>query len=348
VTASSKQKSVSSQEPGAIPVARSIVHCLLITALLLIVSLVEAQQPKQVPRIGFLATGSAPAVLTRVEAFRRGLRDLGYVEGKNIAIEYRYAAGKSDRLPDLAAELIHLKVDVLVAQGAPAAHAAKNATNTIPIVMGNAADPVGTGLVTSLARPGGNITGLSDFNLGVITKRLELLKEVVPTASRIAVLLNPANPTNPLQLKDLEAIAPALRVTLLSLEVKGPDDIETAFTTVKKARAAALLIVGDPMFGANRTRLVELATKSRLPTIWSVREYVAAGGLMSYGTHLDDLHRRAAVYVDKILKGAKPADLPVEQPTKFEFIVNLKTAKQIGLTIPPNVLARADKVIRSQ
>jgi putative tryptophan/tyrosine transport system substrate-binding protein len=303
-------------------------------------------QPTKIPRLGFLITGSTSSASTRVEAFRRGLRDLGYVEGKNIVIEYRYAAGKSDRLPELAAELLRLKPDVLVAQGAAAAHAAKDATRTIPIVMSNAADPVGTGLVASLAQPGGNVTGLSDFNLGVITKRLELLKEVVHTASRIAVLLNPANPTNPLQLKDLQVIAPALRVVLQALEIKGPDDIEPAFTTMKKERASAVLVFGDPMFGSHRTRLIELTAKNRLPAIWSVSDYVDAGGLMSYGTSLDDLHRRAATYVDKILKGAKAADLPVEQPTKFEFVVNLKAAKQIGLTIPPNVLARADKVIK--
>jgi putative ABC transport system substrate-binding protein len=303
-------------------------------------------QPTKIPRIGFLITGSTSSASTRVEAFRRGLRDLGYVEGKNIAIEYRYAAGKSDRLPELTAELLRLKPDVLVVQGAPAAHAAKDATRTIPIVMSNAADPVGTGLVASLAQPGGNVTGLSDFNVGVITKRLELLKEVVHTASRIAVLLNPANPTNPLQLKDLQVIAPALRVALHALEIKGPDDIEPAFTTMKKERASAVLVFGDPMFGSQRTRLIELTAKNRLPAIWSVSDYVDAGGLMSYGTSLDDLHRRAATYVDKILKGAKAANLPVEQPTKFEFVVNLKAAKQIGLTIPPNVLARADRVIR--
>jgi putative ABC transport system substrate-binding protein len=319
---------------------------LLTTALISIAPLVNAQQAKKIARIGFLVTGSSSSASSRVEAFRQELRELGYAEGKDIAIEYRYAGGKSDRLPDQAAELVRLKVDVLVAQGAPAAHAAKNATTTIPIVIGNAADPVGTGLVASLARPGGNITGLSDFNVGVITKRLELLKEMVPTASRIAVMLNPANPTNPLQLKDLQAIAPALRVALLSLEVKGPDDIEPAFATMKKQRAAALIVVGDPMFGSHRARLIELTANSRLPAIWSVSEYVTAGGLMSYGTDFDDLFRRAAIYVDKILKGAKPADLPVEQPTTFELVINLKAAKQIGLTIPPNVLARADRVIR--
>jgi ABC-type uncharacterized transport system substrate-binding protein len=307
----------------------------------------EAQQPKKIPRIGFLGSLSASASSgqSREEAFRQGLRELGYVEGKNIVIEYRYADGKFERLPGLAAELVRLEVDILVARGAPAAHAAKNATSTIPIVMGNAADPVGTGLVASLARPGGNITGLSDFNSGVITKRLELLKEVVPTVSRVAVLLNPANPTNPPQLKEVQAVAPALGVTLLSLELKGADDIEHAFTAMKKERTGAVLVIGGAA-GNHVPRLAELVVKNRLPTIWSSIEVVETGGLMSYGTNFADLYRRAATYVDKILKGAKPADLPIEQPMKFEFVINLKTAKQIGLTIPPNVLARADRVIR--
>jgi ABC-type uncharacterized transport system substrate-binding protein len=320
--------------------------CLLLAIFAASVYSMAAQQDKKIARIGLLVTGSASSASSRINAFLRGLREVGYVDGKNVAIEYRYAGGKSDRLPEQAAELVRLKVDLLVAQGAPAAHAAKDATRTIPIVVGNAADPVGTGLVASLARPGGNITGLSDFNVGVITKRLELIKEVVPIASRIAVVFNPANPTNPLQLKELQAIAPSLRVTLLSLEIKGPDEIEHAFARMKKEQAAALVVIGDPMFGAHRGRLLELTAKSRLPAIWSVSDYVTAGGLMSYGTDLDELFRRAAVYVDKILKGAKPADLPVEQPTKFEFVINLKTAKKIGLTIPPNVLARADRVIK--
>ncbi len=306
----------------------------------------QAQQAKKVPRIGFLSSRSPDAEKSRLAAFQQGLQELGYLEGKNILIEQRYAAGQFERLPELAAELVRLKVDVLVATGAPASHAAKSVTKTIPIVMGNAADPVGTGLVESLARPGGNITGLSDFNLGVVTKRLELLKEIVPSAARVAVLLNPANPTNPLQLKEIQVIAPALGVTLLPLEAKGPDDIDRAFTAIRKERAGALIIFGDPMLETHRTRITELAVKSRLPAIYGSGGYVDAGGLMSYGTNFDDLYRRAATYVDKILKGTKPADLPVEQPIKFEMIINLKAAKQIGLTIPPNVLARADKVIR--
>jgi len=309
-------------------------------------AIAEAQQPKKVPQIGFLSSRTSDAEKSRLAAFQQGLRELGYLGGKNIAIEYRYAEGNFEKLPELAAELVRLKVDVLVTTGAPAAHAAKNATSVIPIVMGNAADPVGTGLVASLARPGGNITGLSDFNEGVITKRLELLKEVVPTASRVAILLNPANPTNPLQLKETRAAAPALGVTLLSLEVKGPDDIDRAFRAMRKERAGSLIVFGDPMIETHRRRVAELAVKNRLPAIYAQRTWVDAGGLMSYGTNFDDLYRRAATYVDKILKGAKPADLPVEQPMKFELVINLKTAKQIGLTIPPNVLARADKVIK--
>ena len=325
---------------------RKIIVSVAATLLLAFVHLAEAQQPTKVARIGFLASSSAERAKSRLAAFQQGLRELGYVEGKNIVIQQRYAAGQFEKLPELAAELVRLKVDVLVAEGAPAAHAAKNATTTIPIVMGNAADPVGTGLVASLARPGGNITGLSDFNLAVVTKRLELLKEVVPSALRVAVLLNPTNPTNPLQLKEIQAVAPALGVTLLPLEVKVVDDIDRAFTTIRKERPGALIVIGDPMIGSEQRRLSELVVKNRLPAIYSSRLSMDAGGLMSYGTNFDDLYRRAATYVDKILKGTKPADLPVEQPTKFEMVINLKAAKQIGVTIPPEVLVRADRVIR--
>jgi putative ABC transport system substrate-binding protein len=318
---------------------------LLIGLTLALVDLAEAQQPKKVPRIGFLAS-SAESSKSRLAAFQQGLRELGYLEGKNIVIEPRYAAEQFEKLPELAAELVRLKVDVLVVVGAPPAHAAKTATDAIPIVMGNAADPVGTGLVASLARPGGNITGLSDFNLGVVTKRLELLKEVVPSVSRVAVFLNPANPTNPLQLKEIQGVAPALGVTLLPLEVKGADDIDRAFIAIRKERPGAIFLIGGTPSTPDQRRIPELAVKSRLPAIYTSGQSVDAGGLMSYGTNFEDLYRRAATYVDKILKGAKPADLPVEQPMKFEFIINLKAAKQIGLTIPPNVLVRADRVIR--
>ena len=304
-----------------------------------------AQPAKKIPRIGFLATPAAEVIKGRVVAFEQALRELGYVSGKSIIIEYRYADGRFERLSNLATELVRLRVDILVAVGANAAHAAKNATTVIPIVIGNAADPVGTGLVTNLARPGGNITGLSDFNLGVVTKRVELLKEVVPTASRVAVLLNPDNPTNPLQLKEIQAVAPALGVTLLPLEAAEPDDLDRAFAVMRNERPEALIVLGDLMFGTHRRRIADLAIKGRLPTIWAVGENVKVGGLMSYGTNFDDLYRRAAGYVDRILKGAKPGDLPVEQPTKFELVINLKTAKALGLTIPPSLLLRADQVI---
>ena len=306
----------------------------------------EAQPTTKIPRIGFLASPSAEFMKGRVAAFEETLRELGYVDGKSIVIEYRYADGRFERLPNLATQLVRLRVDVLVVVGAPAAHAAKNATSVIPIVIGNAADPVGTGLVASLARPGGNITGLSDFNLGVVTKRLELLKQVVPKATRVAVLLNPANPTNPPQLKEIQTVAPALGVTLLALEAKGSDDIAPAFAVMKSERPGALLVMGDLMFGTHQRRIAELALKGQLPTSWAMKENVDAGGLMSYGTNFEDLYRRAAGYVDKILKGSKPADLPVEQPTKFELVINMKTAKALGLTIPHSLLLRADQVIQ--
>ena len=321
-----------------------IFACLVATALLATVA--RAQQTKKASRIGFFSYGSVEIEQSSLAAFRQKLRELGYLEGQNIVIEQRYAVGRSERLPELLAELVALKVDLLVVAGDPAVHAAKKATNTIPIVMVASPDPVGTGLIASLAHPGGNVTGLSDFHGGVITKRLELLKEVVPSASRFAVLLNPVNPSNPLQLKDIQAAAPAFRVTLLPLEIKGPDDMDHTFTTIEKERPGALLVIGDRLFATHQKRIFEFVMKSRLPAIYSQSVYVDGGGLMSYGTSFADQYRRAATYVDKILKGAKPTDLPVEQPTKFEFAINLKTAKQIGLTIPRSVLARADRVIK--
>jgi putative ABC transport system substrate-binding protein len=306
----------------------------------------QAQQPKRIPQIGYLSYGSAEIDKSLLAALQQGLQELGYLEGRNIVIEQRYAAGRSEKFSELLAELIRLKPDVLVAAGDPAAHAAKKATSVIPIVMVTSPDPVGTGLIASLAHPGGNVTGLSDFHGGVITKRLEVLKEVAPLMSRVAVLLNPANRSNPLQLKDIQAAAPAFRVTIIAFEVQGPDDIDDTFATIGKKRPGALLVVGDRLFATHQKRIFEFVSKIRLPAIYSQRGYVDAGGLMSYGTNFADQYRRAANYVDKILKGAKPADLPVEQPIKFEFVINLKAAKQIGLTIPPNVLARADKVIR--
>jgi putative ABC transport system substrate-binding protein len=305
----------------------------------------EAQQTKKVPRIAYLGGGSAELEKAWLDAFLHGLRELGYFEGKNIIVERRYAGGQYGQLPELVTELVRIKVDVILAASTPVAHSAKKATSTIPIVM-VVADPIGTGLVSSLAMPGGNLTGLSDFHGDLITKRLEILKEVVPSASRIAVLLNPGNPSCSLQMKDLAAVAPALGLTLFAVEAKGLDDIAPGFTTMKKQRAGAVLVCGDRLFSTYRRPIFDLATKNLFPAIYSTKEYAEAGGLMSYGANFPDLYRRAATYVDKILKGTKPADLPVEQPTKFEFVVNLKAAKQIGLTVPPNVLARADRVIR--
>jgi len=319
---------------------------LLATVLLTAVSLAEAQQPKRIPQIGYLSYGSVEIEKSWLAVLQQGLRELGYVEGKNIVTEQRHAAGRSEKLPELLAELIRLKVDVLIAAGDPAAHAAKEATSAIPIVMVSSPDPVGTGLIASLAHPGGNVTGLSDFHAGVITKRFEVLKDVVPLMSRVADLLNPANRSNTLQLKDIQATAPAFRVTIISLEVKGPDDMDDTFARIGKERPGALLVVGDKLFATHQKRIFEFVGKSRLPAIYSQRGYVDAGGLMSYGSNFADQYRRVATYVDKILKGAKPADLPVEQPTKFELVVNLKAAKQIGLTVPPSVLFRADKVIK--
>jgi len=284
---------------------------------------------------------------TRTEAFRQGLRELGYVEGKNIVIEWRSAEGKRDRLPSLAAELVRLKVDIIVTAGPPATRSAKKATVTIPIVFAQDGDPVASGFVASLARPGGNITGLSTLAPELSGKRLELLKEIVPRLSRVAVLGNSTNPANAQVLKETELAAGVFGVKLQYLDVLDPKDIETAFRAASKGRAdAVLMTVSGGVVLSQRTQVVELAAKSRLPAMYIIREYVETGGLMSYGVSLIDLDRRAATYVDKILKGAKPADLPVEQPTKFEFIINLTAAKQIGLTIPPNVLVRADRVIK--
>jgi putative tryptophan/tyrosine transport system substrate-binding protein len=327
---------------------RAAVPSILIAVVLLAFRVaVEAQQPKKVPRIGYLSVSSPSAMSTRTEAFRQGLRELGYVEGKNIVIEWRSAEGKRDRLPSLAAELVRLKVDIIVTAGPPATRSAKEATVTIPIVFAQDGDPVASGFVASLARPGGNITGLSTLAPELSGKRLELLKEIVPRLSRVAVLGNSTNPANAQVLKETELAAGVFGVKLQYLDVLDPKDIETAFRAASKGRAdAVLMTVSGGVVLSQRTQVVELAAKSRLPAMYIIREYVETGGLMSYGVSLIDLDRRAATYVDKILKGAKPADLPVEQPTKFEFIINLTAAKQIGLTIPPNVLVRADKVIR--
>jgi ABC-type uncharacterized transport system substrate-binding protein len=318
---------------------------LALGAMLLTISFpADAQQTKKVPRIGYLAVSSSSQ--TRTEPFRQGLRELGYVEGKNIVIEWRFAEGNRDRVTELAAELVRLKVDVIVTGGPGATHPAKNATQTIPIVMGQDSDPVGNGFVVSLARPGGNITGLSNLTPELSGKQLELLKEIVPRLSRVAVLRNSNSQGVAPVLKELELAAGALKIKLQYLGVFGSKDIESGFRAAGNSRADAILVVAGPVINDHRKQIAELAVKSRLLTIYDQREYVEAGGLMSYGTSIPDLFRRAATYVDKILKGAKPGELPVEQPMKFEFVINLKAAKQIGVTIPPNVLARADKVIR--
>ncbi len=325
---------------------RRIITCLLPAVLLLTVSLAAAQQSGKIPRIGFLGVASLSATSARIEAFRHGLRELGYVEGKNIVIEYRWAEGKIERLPDLAAELVRLKVDVIVTSSAAPTRAAKEATTTIPIVMANDNDPVGSGHVASLARPGGNITGVSTLAPGISGKQLGLLKEIVPKLSRVAVLGTSTNSGYAQVLREVELAAGAFGVKVQYLDVLDPKDIETAFRAASKERAGAVLLVASPVFLPQRTQIAELAVKNQLPAIFPQSEFVEAGGLMYYGANTANLFRSAATYVDKILKGAKPADLPVEQPVKFEFIINLKAAKQIGLTIPPNVLARADKVIK--
>ena len=324
----------------------SVVSLILCALLFALCVSAEAQQPKKVPRVGYLAGPSLSSMSARTEAFRQGLRELGYVEGKNIVMEYRYADGKLDRVPALAAELVRLKVDVIVTAAATPTRAAKGATVTIPIVMTNDNDPVGNGFVASLARPGGNITGMASLSPELSGKRLELLKEIVPTLSRVAVVGTSTNPGNAQTLRETELAAETFGVRLQYLDVISSNDIETAFREASKGRAEAVLALGGPLLADRRKQFADLAAKSRLPAIYWRSDIVEAGGLMSYGVYSPDLDRRAATYVDKILKGAKPADLPIEQPTKFELFFNLKSAKQIGLTIPPNVLARADRVIR--
>ena len=317
---------------------------ILVAAVLLTVAVVaDAQQPTKIPRIGYL---SGTPTNPRREAFRQGLRELGYVEGKNILIEWRSAEGKFNRLPELAAELVRLKVDVIVTGGPNATRPAKEATATIPIVMAFDTDPVGNGFVASLGRPGGNITGLSTLAPEISGKQLELLKEIVPKLSRLAVLGNSTLPGNAQALKEVELAAGAFGVKLQYLDVRGPKDIETMFRAASEARADAVLVLGSSVLVSRQTQVADLAAKNRLPAIYPQSDYMDAGGLMFYGVSITEMYRHAAIYVDKILKGAKPADLPVEQPTKFEFIINLKAAKQIGLKIPPNVLVRADKVIK--
>ena len=324
---------------------RSQFIVLALSSMLLAFSVyVQAQQPERIPRVGFL-TQTVPAG-PNIDAFRQGLREQGYVEGKTILIEYRDADGKPDRLPTLAGDLVRLKVSGIVVVGSEASLAAKNATTVIPIIMAVASDPVGTGLVTSLARPGGNITGLTGFGPELSAKRLELLKEIVPKLSRVAAIAYNNNPAYKLQLKEVKTAAQALKLQLEILEVRDPKDFDGAFGAAKKIRADAVNILTSAFLGAHRKKLVESAEKVGLPVIYDNTMFVEAGGLMSYGRNLTDNFRSVANYVDKILKGTKPADRPVEQPTKFELVINLKAAKQIGLTIPPNVLARADRVIK--
>ncbi|PYN73043.1 MAG: ABC transporter substrate-binding protein [Candidatus Rokuibacteriota bacterium] len=308
----------------------------------------EAQQPGKVPRVGVLLTGDQSRHLTHVEAFRQGLRERGYVEGKNVVIEYRFGDGKLDRLPQLAAELVGLNVDLIVTSGTPPTRAALQATRTIPIVMTLVGDPIAAGFIASLAKPGGSITGLTQITGELDGKRLELLKEAFPKVSRVAVLFDPGSAAQEGigTLRDTRMAAEALGVKLLSLELRGPNpDLGGAFRTATSERVGALLVAPGPATELHRKRVVDLAAKSRLPAMYGSNEFVDLGGLMSYGPSQPDLFRRAATHVDKLLKGAKPADLPVEQPTKFELVINLKTAKALGLTIPPSVLGRADQII---
>jgi putative tryptophan/tyrosine transport system substrate-binding protein len=318
---------------------------LLITVLLTTAPSAESQQPKKVPRIGYLAASDAATASVSTEGIRLALRELGYTEGQNIATEYRYAEGKLDRLPELAAELVRLRVDIIVAAGTDrVVREAKNATKTIPIVMGGGADPVEAGLVESLARPGGNVTGISNLGSELGGKRLELLKEAVPKLARVAVLYDPAIPSTVLDVKEaLPVAARALGLTIQPWEIRDADGFEKVFAALTRQRPDGLYVSGSPLMinYNNQKRIVSFALRSRLPSMYSNRERVDAGGLMSYGADQAESYRRVAYFVDRILKGAKPADLPVQQATKFEFVINLKAAKQIGLTVPPEVLARA-------
>jgi putative tryptophan/tyrosine transport system substrate-binding protein len=325
---------------------------LVAVVLLALGVMAEAQQPTKIPRIGFLDQSTASGMAVLVDAFRQELIKLGWVEGKSITIEYRFAEGKTERIAELAADLVRLKVDLIVVASGPPALAVKEATTTIPIVMANAADPVGAGLIASLARPGGNVTGNASLTPELNSKRLEVLKEAIPRLARVG-FLRPSTTgvavgvAVDLQMKELRPAAVALKLKLEEIETQlDAKGLESAFQTAKQKRVDAIMTMSTRQFFTERKRIVELATKHRLPAIYFQKEFVDEGGLMSYGADYTDLYRRAAVYVDKILKGAKPADLPVEQPTKFEFVINQKTAKQIGLTIPPDLLARATRIIR--
>ena len=324
------------------------IFCFVLGAMLVMLcASAQGQQPNKVARIGYLAAVSRTGMSHLTEAFVQGLRELGYVEGENIVIEYRWADGKFERLPELAAELVRLKVDLIVAAVTQASLAAKNATGTIPIVMVAVANPVDSGIIASLARPGANITGTSVMNDEVVGKQLELLKEALPTISRVAAMWNPANPVfQKLQLRAVEATARPLNIRLHKVEARDQDEIDRAFKAIAKERTRALHVLPDPVFTAHRRMIADLALKLRLPSVSGTKEYAEAGLLMSYGPSFPESYRRAAIYVDKILKGGKPGDLPVERSTKFELVINLKTAKQIGLTFPQSVLYRADRVIR--
>ena len=324
----------------------ALLAILVVAVPLAVEVMAQAQQPGKIPRIGFLGNSTAALEENLVEPFRQGLRELGYVEGKNILIEYRWAEGKYDRFPALIGELVAQKVDIIVTAGTPASLAVKKAAPSIPLVMAAAGDPIGTGLIESLAQPGGNITGLSGMVMDLEAKRLDLLREVIPKLSAVAVFWNPASPLQVNSEKEVQAAARASKMKVLSLGVQAPEQFDNAFATIRRERPHALLVLPDRLFLHNRARIMEFATKQRLPGVYAYVELVEAGGLMSYGPSYADMHRRAATFVDKILKGRKPSDLPVEQPTKFDFIINLKAANQIGVKIPPNVLARAERVIR--
>jgi putative ABC transport system substrate-binding protein len=324
--------------------SRKLISIAVSAILLALSSPADAQQAKKIPRIGFLSPTSDDS---RVEAFRQGLRELGYIDGQSIAIEYRWAEGSFERLPELAVELVRLKPDIIVAVVTQASLAAKKATATIPIVMIGVADPEVSGLVPSLARPGANLTGTSSMTAEIVGKQLELLKETFPKISRVAALWNPANPIfQAIQRKEAESAARALGVQLQIQEARGLDEIDRAFAALATELTRALIILNDPVFTAERKRIADQSAKYRILSVSGTLEYTDAGGLMAYGPSFPEIYRRASTYVDKILKGAKPSDLPVERPTKFELIINLKAAKHIGVTIPPNVLARADKVIK--
>jgi putative ABC transport system substrate-binding protein len=324
-------------------ISKAIIQLTATVLLLALTIPAQAQQAKKMPRIGYLRFTEFPAYDT---AFRKGLSDLGYIERENIQVEYRFASGSLARLAEFAAELVNLKVDVIVAGSTQSIDAAKQATKTIPIVFPVTFDPVESGFVASLARPGGNLTGLSTVNADAAAKRVDLLKEAIPRLSRLTVLTNPTNSGSRFPLKETEMAAKQLGLQLQALEARSVEEIEAAFPLAARERAGALIVVVDALFNAQQERISALGIKHRLPTMFDNGQYVQAGGLISYGADLSDMFRRAAIYVDKILKGVKPGDLPVEQPSKFDLVINLKTAKQIGLIIPPNVLARADKVIR--